>query len=553
MNTRRGASILLASAAALLSLSAAGADVTTDGLLHRAVELEAQTRAGSAVSDGIQIYVANTVPDWELIELELTLKDLPARRYSYSPIEGRALNGGGLHRLASLSADTTPRSGLVEYFIRERNSGRAVKPIRGRIQIELVAGATQYLVELRDRTLSHPELIWTATPSRVDAELRYADFLDASTHTARAAFVRAAYGAGYITTAKPVADPARVAQFNAALVSATPVTLQPLAEVEPEDNLGWALRDRANLRLGYLQLRAGAPDMAAQAFQRVRSPGPNSNAALLGYGWARLIPPSAPNAAAMYLATTQLRPGDDNAVAEARRTTPFRYVNAVAHDNRAGDLRKALVPWGELIGRDPTDPAVQEGLLALAYAHGHLGAHAQADEYFRRAVSQLESLIAHYAGAERDIANDGLARLWTQTANADNGWPGWMSVMPEPRWWLTDPPNAPSTFYFDRLIANPDFLRDLDALIAVRELQDLLAVQAQKLQATAPAALSAANAQLRKESEVLASRYQSALRQRALDQLRGQRHVAEQYLVEASFALARMVDAPEAFTEGTVQ
>ncbi|HEY1077107.1 MAG TPA: hypothetical protein VGE51_10505 [Fontimonas sp.] len=553
MNARRGASMALAAVAALLSQSVIAADATNEALLTRAVALEAESRIGTAIDDGIHIYVGNSVPDWELIEVELHLEGLPARRYAYSPAEGRALVGGGLHRLASLSADTSPRNGQLDFFIRERNSGRAVKPVRGRLMLALTPGVTQYLVELRDRTLGHPELTWTATPSRVDGELRYADFLDASSHPARAAFVRAAYGAGYITATAPAVEAARVAPLNIALAAATPVALQPLAELEAQDSLGWALRDRANLRLGYLQLRAGAPAEAALAFRRVRSPGPNANAALLGYGWARLIPASAPNAATMYLATTPLRPGDDDAVAAARRTTPFRYVDAVAHENRAGDLRKALVPWGELIGRDPTDPAVQEGLLALAYAHGHLGAHAQANQYFARAVAQLESLIGHYAAAERDVANDGLARLWTQTANADNGWPGWMAAMPEPRWWLTDPPNAPATFYFDRLIANPDFLRDLDALLAVRELQELLAQQAQKLQGAAAPQLAVENSQLRKDSERLASRYQSALRQRAVEQLRGQRQVAEQYLVEASFALARMVDMPEAFAEGAVQ
>jgi hypothetical protein len=315
----------LGAATLLLSLAAAATDGATADLLDRAVALETQVRTAAAVTDDIRIYVSNTLPDWELIEVELRLDDLPARRHAYSLVEGRALNGGGLHRIAALGAGTTPRGGLVEYFIRERNSSRAVKPLRGRLDITLAPGVGQYLVQLQARRLGAPELVWGPAAGRVDAELRYADFLDDSAHPARAAFVRAAHGDTRRRFAAQ-ADQPQIAQFNAALGAATPAALLPLAETEPDDPLGWALRDRANLRLGYLQLRAGAPDIAAEAFQRVRSPGPNSNAALLGYGWARLIPPEAPNASAMYAASTSLRPGDADALAEARRTTPFRYT-----------------------------------------------------------------------------------------------------------------------------------------------------------------------------------------------------------------------------------
>ncbi len=555
--SRARVSCVLSIAAVLAGLPAfaASGTATMPDLLDRALALEAQVNATSTtpVTDDVAIYVGNPLADWTLIEVNLSIEGSAPRRYSYSPVEARALNAGGLHRLASIAAGAAPHQGVIEYFISQRNTGRAVKPVRGRLAITLAPGAAQYLVQLRDRTLGEPEPLWTGTADRVDAELRHADFLERSAHPARAAFLRSAFGVARTEAMPPVPNPSQIERFNSVLAATDPAALLPLAEADAPDSLGWALRDRANLRLGYLQLRAGAPAEAAKAFQRVRSPGPSSNAALLGFGWARLIPPAAPNAAAMYLANTSLRPGDADAIADARRTTPFRYVHAVARDNRAGDLRQALVPWGELIGRDPTDPAVQEGLLALAYAHGHLGAHAQADQYFRRAVSQLESLIGHYADAQKDIAADGLARLWTRTTNADNGWPAWMSEMPEPRWWLTDPPNAPRSFYLEALIGNPDFLRELDQLLAVRELQELLAAQAQRLGGQGNTSLRERNAQLGAECDQLANRHKAALRARAMQQLQAQRTVAEHYLAEASFALARMVDAPAAFEEGTVQ
>ncbi len=538
---------------AALGASPAFAAAPPPELLDRALALEAQINvvAAAPTADDIAIYVGNPLTDWTLIEVNLSLEGSPPRRYAYSPVEAQALEAGGLHRLMSIASGTAPRHGVIEYFIRQRGTGRAVRPERGRLAITLAPGAAQYVVQLQDRRLGEPELLWNSAADRVTAELRYADYLEDSDHPARAAFLRSAFGEVRTAAAPPASSQPQIEKLNAVLAATDPAALLPLAEADAVDALGWALRDRANLRLGYLQLRNGAPAQAAEAFQRVRSPGPNSNAALLGFGWARLIPPSAPNAAAMYLANTSLRPGDADAIAAARRTTPFRYVHAVAHDNRAGDLRQALVPWGELIGRDPTDPAVQEGLLALAYAHGHLGAHAQADQYFSRAVSQLESLISHYADAQQDIADGGLERLWAQTSNTDNGWPAWMSEMPEPRWWLTDPPNAPRSFYLEALINNPDFLRDLDQLLALRELQELLAAQAQRL--GNQSSLRERNAQLNADCDQLANRYKTALRVRATQQLQAQRSIAEHYLAEASFALARMVDAPAAFEEGMVQ
>jgi tetratricopeptide (TPR) repeat protein len=47
-----------------------------------------------------------------------------------------------------------------------------------------------------------------------------------------------------------------------------------------------ALRDKANLAIGYARLQAGEPAAARTALERVRLSGPQSSKALLGAGWA---------------------------------------------------------------------------------------------------------------------------------------------------------------------------------------------------------------------------------------------------------------------------
>src|SRR5205823_547125 len=89
----------------------------------------------------------------------------------------------------------------------------------------------------------------------------------------------------------------------------------------------------------------------ADALRQVRSPGPFASRALLDLGWSAVRPAT----------------------------------------GGADAVRRALVPWLELVGRDPFDPAVQEGLVALPYALYHLGAQAQSAEYSERAVRALES------------------------------------------------------------------------------------------------------------------------------------------------------------------
>jgi hypothetical protein len=106
-----------------------------------------------------------------------------------------------------------------------------------------------------------------------------------------------------------------------------------------------ALRDQANVALGFAALTQDDPEGAAKALERVRLEGTYSNKALLGFGWA---------------AAVQKKP------------------------------TQALVPWMELASRDPSDPAVLEARIAVPYALAEAGAYGQALANYQEAIGAYD-------------------------------------------------------------------------------------------------------------------------------------------------------------------
>lgn len=119
-----------------------------------------------------------------------------------------------------------------------------------------------------------------------------------------------------------------------------------------------ALRDKANLALGFTLLKDERPDDAREPLQRVRIDGPFSNKALLWYGWG---------------------------------------------DAAKGRYRAALSPWMELRERDATDPAVQEALLAAPYAFAQLEKYGRAAVLYGKAVDTYGGQIDRLDEAIRAI------------------------------------------------------------------------------------------------------------------------------------------------------
>ena len=178
--------------------------------------------------------------------------------------------------------------------------------------------------------------------------------------------------------------------------------LAPTPELE-------ALKDRANLALGFAYLQANQPDRARPALARVRLNGPYSNKALLGIGWA--------NAA-------------------------------------LGDYQGALTPWMELRGRDVLDAAVQESYLAVPYAFSKLNANAQSAEYYEGAVTSFDAENARLDRAiarieKGDLLHEVLAEDQAPEANplAPHGWFRDLKRLP----------NAPEAPYLYTMLAGHDF------------------------------------------------------------------------------------------------
>ena len=164
-----------------------------------------------------------------------------------------------------------------------------------------------------------------------------------------------------------------------------------------------ALRDRANLALGFAYLQADLDGEAKPILQRVRLNGPFSNKALLGVGWA---------------------------------------------DSANNDYRKALAPWRELNDRELLDSAVQESLLAVPYAFAQLDAEPQAAEYYARALNIFNAEIVRLDAAMDDAGNGKLINALLEQDQSPGG--GWY-------WQLTSLPDDDRTRYLYFAIADHRF------------------------------------------------------------------------------------------------
>jgi hypothetical protein len=163
--------------------------------------------------------------------------------------------------------------------------------------------------------------------------------------------------------------------------------LEELGRAPAPDEEMRALRDKANLALGFAALQGGKPDAARESLQRVRLQGMQSNKALLGFGWA---------------------------AAELK------------------EPRLALVPWLELAGRDASDAAVLEARIAIPYAYAELGAYGEATEQYNAAIAAYDSeggRLEESIGAIR--SGKLLEGLTTRNPGEEMGWFSSIRELPE--------------------------------------------------------------------------------------------------------------------------
>jgi hypothetical protein len=170
-----------------------------------------------------------------------------------------------------------------------------------------------------------------------------------------------------------------------------------------------ALKDRANLALGFAYLQQNQPARALPALERVRLNGPYSNKALLGTGWAQAA---------------------------------------------LGDYQAALSPWMELRNRNVLDAAVQESYLAVPYAFGRLNANAQSAQYYESAVESFDAESGRLdAAIVRIQQGDMLKGVLASGRNGSQPY-GWF-------WQLKNLPDAPESRYLYAVLAGNDFQEGL--------------------------------------------------------------------------------------------
>jgi len=192
-------------------------------------------------------------------------------------------------------------------------------------------------------------------------------------------------------------------------VEAGAKVLDEVGQLEPENPAFAALRDKANVALGYAWLQAARPVEAKPSLQRVRLNGPFSNKALLGVGWA----------------------------------------NA-----EAADYRAALAPWLELHDRSLLDSAVQESLLAVPYAFAQLGADKQAADHYVSAIDAFNGEIGRLTSSIDSIEGGKLiTELLGEHADADEA-SGWY-------WRLEQVPDTVESRYLYELLASNRFQEGL--------------------------------------------------------------------------------------------
>ncbi len=168
-----------------------------------------------------------------------------------------------------------------------------------------------------------------------------------------------------------------------------------------------ALRDKANLALGFALLQAQRAAEAKPILQRVRLEGPYSSKALLGVGWA---------------------------------------------DAGVGEFKRALVPWLALRKRDLLDSAVQESFLTVPYAYLQLSATGQAADYYNSAISSFDAEMTHIDESIEEIrAGKLLDRLLTDDKKDTLTW----------LWQLQKLPDAPESRYLYQLLASNEFQEGL--------------------------------------------------------------------------------------------
>lgn len=197
--------------------------------------------------------------------------------------------------------------------------------------------------------------------------------------------------------------------------------LDKTGQITSDDEGALAIKDKANLILGYRLLESGQPGPAKQYLDRVRLEGPFSNKALLGSGWV---------------------------------------------DALLGNFERALVPWTILMKRNVTDKTVQESMLAVPYAYGKLGLYGKAAQLYGSALEGFDLELAKLDRSIKSIREGKfLQAVAREEFKQDRNWVVNLRALPD----------TPETYYMLELMASSDFQESLNNYLDLDDLRKRLA------------------------------------------------------------------------------
>ena len=196
--------------------------------------------------------------------------------------------------------------------------------------------------------------------------------------------------------------------------------LDSTGQIDSNDSLTLAIKDKSNLVLGSKLLEEKKFEGAKQVLDRVRLNGPFSNRALLGSGWA---------------------------------------------DAFQGRFERALVPWSTLVTREVTDASVQEAMLAAPYAYGKLNVHSKAAVMYGRALEKFGTEVDKLGASIKSIREGHFLRaLVREELKQDASWVVKLRKLPQ----------TPETYYLLELMASHDFQEFLKNYLDLEQLRKKL-------------------------------------------------------------------------------
>ncbi len=205
--------------------------------------------------------------------------------------------------------------------------------------------------------------------------------------------------------------------------------LDKAGQISANDPATLAIRDKSNLVLGSSLLEAKQPERAKPYLERVHLSGLYSNRALLAAGWA---------------------------------------------DASLGQYDRAIVPWTMLVKRNVTDEAVQEALLAIPFAYGHLGVYGKSARHYDSALQAFEKELHKLAPSIQSIREGRLLQaLVREELKQDRNW----LVK------LRNLPDSPETYYLTDLMSSHQFQTALKNYLDLEELRKKLATRDESLDA----------------------------------------------------------------------